>query len=74
MNTNAKPGAARATTEWRVRLDCGHELPVPWGSTGPAVLGCVMSHRDHCAAEEPSLVGDGWWALPLDVPIAPHLR
>jgi hypothetical protein len=66
MNTAIGVDRAGATRDWRVLLECGHELAVPWGSASPAVMACIVHHRGQC--ETPSmenLSGTAWRVAPL---------
>lgn len=74
---NEITGAARsgAKVEWQLKLDCGHDITVPWGFASPAVMACVVQHRDRCEVREPDhLSGLGWWVAPLARAPVPSLR
>ena len=65
MNESLSSGRTLPTpTEWHLTLACGHEIAVPWAGANPAVLACVVDHRDRCEASEPPLLGLGGWAIP----------
>lgn len=65
MNESSRAGGHRSTNEWRVRLDCGHEVAVPWGSAGPTVMAYVVEHRDHCVPDGAAFPGGEWRTLPF---------
>lgn len=44
------------TAPWRMRLDCGHVVAVPWGTQPPFVLACVVQHQHLCEAASPERV------------------
>jgi hypothetical protein len=66
-----RSGATTAAV-WQLKLDCGHELALPFGSAGPAVMACIVEHRDHCESSYPEpLAGTGWRVaalLPTPIP------
>lgn len=68
MKEMERSGGHRTTSEWHVRLDCGHVVSVPWGSAGPAVMAYVMAHRDGCPPAHLALPGDDWRTLPITAP------
>lgn len=63
-----------AHAEWTIRLECGHEVEVPWGYRSPAVAACVVRHRAQCEAPPVDLSGVAWWAAPLGLPSLPAFR
>jgi len=66
---NATRAGARATLPnvWMIRLPCGHEVPVPWGSAAPAQVACVVRHQTECV-EPLGGTASSWWAPPIDHP------
>ena len=63
-----------AIADWKVRLDCGHEIDVPWGVASPAVMACIVHHHDGCETPTADLSGMAWWAAPLDRAPIPAFR
>jgi hypothetical protein len=72
------PGADRSgaiAVEWQLKLDCGHEVALPWGSASPAIAACILHHQNRCTADEPGpLAGLDWWVEPLAPPPVPAFR
>jgi len=66
MTEIAGAGRAGAQREWKVRLDCGHEIAVPWGYANPMALACIVQHRDRCELPPPDLGGLAWRVAPLE--------
>jgi hypothetical protein len=54
-----------AQAEWKIRLECGHEIRVPWSLASPAVAACMIEHRERCESPPPELGAVPWWASPL---------
>jgi hypothetical protein len=65
MSEARRTDRSGANVEWALRLECGHEISVPWGDASPAVMGCIVQHRAKCEDARPDLSGMGWWAAPL---------
>jgi hypothetical protein len=74
MNGVRDVSRAGAKVEWHVRLECGHEIAVPWGYASPAVMACIVQHRDRCETPAPDLSGMAWWAAPLGRAPLPAFR
>jgi len=65
MNAIISAREATKTAEWLVRLDCGHDVPIPWSSAGAAAMGYLVSHLERCSHPEPPLLGPEWRAVPM---------
>jgi len=70
--STARP-TERATTsdDWIIRLPCGHEVEVPWGSAVPAQMACIVHHHAECV-EPLDAFPPAWWAPPLAPPTVPE--
>jgi hypothetical protein len=57
---------AGATRDWQLLLECGHEIAVPWGSVSPAVMACIVHHREQCETPTMEFVsGTAWRVAPV---------
>lgn len=74
MNGTGRMERSGASGEWKVGLECGHQIVVPWGSASPAVLAGILEHRHECDSEPPMLTGPAWWAAPLAARPIPAFR
>jgi hypothetical protein len=43
-----EPISGTHDSTWRMRLDCGHVVSVPWGTQPPFVLACLVQHQHLC--------------------------
>ncbi|HTP53461.1 MAG TPA: hypothetical protein VML94_00625 [Thermoplasmata archaeon] len=55
-----------ANAEMTFRLNCGHEVAVPFGSANPAVAAFIVQHRELCESQRPDLSRVAWWDTPIE--------
>jgi len=58
---------AEMPDRWSIRLPCGHEVDVPWGSSVPAQMACVLHHQVECT-DDVVEVPAARWTGPFDRP------
>ncbi|HTP56590.1 MAG TPA: hypothetical protein VML53_08060 [Thermoplasmata archaeon] len=64
MSGSARGPPSASPPEWRVRLDCGHEIDLAWTDRSAAVIAGINEHRVRCPSPPPELAGPAWRAPP----------
>lgn len=67
MSTARATESATLPYRWTIRLPCGHEIDVPWGSPVPAQMACVVHHHSECGEPVDSFIS-AWWGPSLHGP------
>lgn len=74
MSEPRRTDQSGAYAEWTVRLECGHDIALPWGSREPALAACIVEHRHRCETPSLDLSGVAWWAAPVGrSPVVPSV-
>lgn len=54
-------GESSGANEWKIELDCGHSIRVPFDSAIPFVTACIVRHEEDCPGpERPALEPIDW--------------
>ena len=53
------------TTDFAVRLDCGHRIEVPIDAAVPAMMACLVHHRSSCSHAEPEGLEAPGYVVPM---------
>lgn len=63
-------GPMASAADWKIALDCGHFVRVPFGAPVPFVTACIVRHHEVCPLEfAPELEPIAW-----EVPARPLAR